>query len=50
MERSHRITCDNCEEEFEIYSSSENNPQFCPFCGEYIDEVEDDEDDLYEED
>jgi len=43
-------TCENCDESFEIYSTSEEKPQFCPFCGEYLEEVDDDEDDLYEED
>ena len=38
------FVCWNCDEEFSVESHSEEQPKFCPFCGEYMDdEVEDDE-------
>jgi predicted nucleic acid-binding Zn-ribbon protein len=43
-------TCHNCESEFTIkydVEKCDDDPQFCPFCGEYIiheeDELEDDD-------
>jgi DNA-directed RNA polymerase subunit RPC12/RpoP len=37
-------TCDNCDSEFTIKYDEENtetDPIHCPFCGEYLIEVED---------
>ena len=42
-------TCDNCDSEFTVKydeESTDDDPHFCPFCGEMlidIDEVDDDE-------
>ena len=47
--------CDNCESSFEVaYSEemvSEELPNFCPFCGEVIENIEEDyiEDDDFDE-
>jgi len=43
--------CESCDSEFRIDSSNlEQNPQWCPFCGEELEEDEeqdDDEDDYW---
>lgn len=51
MEKTHEIVCEECETELTVVSDSTVPVQFCPFCGEYIDEDEevDDEDDWNEE-
>ena len=43
MEKVTSIVCDGCETEFTIAAESEVPVQFCPFCGEYIDEDEDED-------
>lgn len=50
-----KINCTNCESEYFLKYYLEkvtNEPQYCPFCGEEIEEdyEEDEEDDDYEED
>ena len=32
------FSCWNCDEEFTVETSSEEDIKFCPFCGEYMDE------------
>jgi rRNA maturation endonuclease Nob1 len=50
MEKTHEIVCEECETELTVVSESASPVQFCPFCGEYIDEdYESDEDDWNEE-
>ena len=38
------IICENCDEHFAIVSISEKDPEYCPFCGAYIDHIQDEED------
>jgi hypothetical protein len=55
MEKSVVAECSNCESSFNVHYIeelvSQDYPEYCPFCGEVIDEVqeeyidEDDEDD-----
>lgn len=35
--------CCYCENSFEIVTESEEEPDYCPFCGEYLMEEDDDE-------
>ena len=51
MEKTHVIVCEECETDTTVISESDRPVQFCPFCGEYIDEDDDgyDEDDWEEE-
>jgi len=50
-----KINCNNCESEYFLkyyFEKVTNEPQYCPFCGEEIEEDYDDDDDEeeYEED
>jgi rRNA maturation endonuclease Nob1 len=49
-----QLACESCESiyniEFSISDTSEEEPDFCPFCGEKIHENNEDYDDLDEDD
>lgn len=37
-------TCEECEVDFEIVFDGDDEVNYCPFCGEVVDDPEDDED------
>ena len=37
------ITCSVCETEFTLIHEEEDSPEYCPFCGNSLDENEDDD-------
>jgi rRNA maturation endonuclease Nob1 len=43
------ITCGECESEFKIISDSIENADYCPFCGEFMEQI-DEEEDMVEDD
>lgn len=49
MEKTHLIVCEECETESTVVSESHDPIQFCPFCGEYIDEDDHEEEEDWEE-
>lgn len=44
------FTCNSCDEEFEITSDSDNAPKYCPFCGDLLNYIPDEDDWEQEED
>ena len=43
MDREYRFLCDNCDSAFTIITEEQEKPTTCPFCGEALDEHEEDE-------
>ena len=43
------LTCNECDETFEIFSDSDSQVCFCPFCGSEMDMNDSEDDDFDEE-
>ena len=37
------IICESCDEHYIIVTTSDNEPQFCPFCQTAIEQIDEDE-------
>ena len=44
------IVCSECEAEFQIIHDAITDPEFCPFCGSKLRDIDDDDRDWYDED